>query len=101
MAGSKKKDPDSSVWETQWVLPPVERDKGASAKRDSVGRGGKPEQTVTNHIADRIEISCINAVYFVLLCATPAGLCRLFWTCSGVKVGCLQEMAKKQPGCDV
>lgn len=48
-----------------------------------------------NHIADRMEISYINALYFVLLCATPAGLCQLFWTCSGVQVGCLQEMAKK------
>lgn len=46
MAGNKNKDSDSLVWETLWVLPLVERDKGACAKRDAGGRGGKPEQAV-------------------------------------------------------
>lgn len=42
-----KGDSDVLVWETQWVLPPVERDRGVCARHDAVGRGGKPEQAVT------------------------------------------------------
>ena len=46
MAGNKNKDSDSLVWESQWVVPPVERDGGTCAECDAVGRGGKPEQAV-------------------------------------------------------
>ena len=47
MAGRKKKDPGSLVGESWWVLPPLERDKGARGKQEAVGRGGKPEEAVT------------------------------------------------------
>lgn len=61
----------------------------------------KARTSCHNHIADKMEISYINAMYFVLLCASPADSCLLFWTCSGVQAGSLQEMAKKQLGCNI